>query len=381
MLPRKSSIALALTAALLTASVSNAATGEHRSPLKKARAYIQGAMAATVFGLGLPHGVHAEDVVRESRDMNKPALKQASERHLSAPHMITPEEARKYMLTAAQESELRSAGLTDNQIAEAQLLSVFVGGFNDAHIKDLKEQAKAGELSDFFGGEDSPSDQDLENAERQQYYHVPVTANSKMTAVVHPSWSRDQKTGQYMEIFVSDEFGNDQYVKSNWVSTAIPGKGTPRGVFQVIALDKSHRSRSYGDSPMFGYFQLGELWGNHETPHETLLGCQASMGCIRMSRKDRIQNWALALKVLGLDVTNPNAKHIGKNEIAGKIVYYVLKDNEDYPGTPPEGVPPYIFYTEWNKQHVNKRGNPVGTTFPERYNRGDRGEALGSDTE
>lgn len=68
------------------------------------------------------------------------------------------------------------------------------------------------------------------------------------------------------------------------VSTARPGKITPRGIFKPEYLSRNHRSSLYNNAPMpFAIFYDGN-YAIHGTDQEKKLGRPASAGCVRLSR-------------------------------------------------------------------------------------------------
>jgi lipoprotein-anchoring transpeptidase ErfK/SrfK len=75
------------------------------------------------------------------------------------------------------------------------------------------------------------------------------------------------------------------------VSTGIPGKPTPTGVFSIIQKDRYHHSNLYSNAPM--PFMERITWSGvalHEGP---LPGYPASHGCIRMTHDFALRLWGL----------------------------------------------------------------------------------------
>jgi lipoprotein-anchoring transpeptidase ErfK/SrfK len=75
------------------------------------------------------------------------------------------------------------------------------------------------------------------------------------------------------------------------VSTGIPGKPTPTGVFSIIQKDRYHHSNLYSNAPM--PFMERITWSGvalHEGP---LPGYPASHGCIRMTHDFAVRLWGI----------------------------------------------------------------------------------------
>jgi lipoprotein-anchoring transpeptidase ErfK/SrfK len=76
------------------------------------------------------------------------------------------------------------------------------------------------------------------------------------------------------------------------VSTGIPGKPTPTGVFSIIQKDRYHHSNLYSNAPMPYMERI--TWSGvalHEGP---LPGYPASHGCIRMTHEFAAKLWVIA---------------------------------------------------------------------------------------
>ncbi len=142
--------------------------------------------------------------------------------------------------------------------------------------------------------------------------------------VVHTDY-KDGSSGQYLEVYV-----NGQYDRSFYTSLGKPGKFTPKGEFTLKEKDKWHVSSTYAGSTMHYYHRLADAWGIHETPHETMLGKPASMGCTRISSADAQWLW--------------NATDGAKRSDV-KVVYLAKDAPRDHE---PTGTPPYITYKKWN---------------------------------
>ena len=69
----------------------------------------------------------------------------------------------------------------------------------------------------------------------------------------------------------------------NWpVSTARPGKFTPKGIFKPYFLSLNHKSSLYKGAPMpYSVFFKGNF-AIHGTNHISKLGKRASAGCVRL---------------------------------------------------------------------------------------------------
>jgi lipoprotein-anchoring transpeptidase ErfK/SrfK len=82
------------------------------------------------------------------------------------------------------------------------------------------------------------------------------------------------------------------HVAQGPVSTGIPGKPTPMGVFSIIQKDRFHHSNLYSNAPM--PFMERITWSGvalHEGP---LPGYPASHGCIRMTHDFAAKLWVVA---------------------------------------------------------------------------------------
>jgi lipoprotein-anchoring transpeptidase ErfK/SrfK len=84
-------------------------------------------------------------------------------------------------------------------------------------------------------------------------------------------------------------YSNGVHVAQGPVSTGIPGKPTPMGVFSIIEKDRFHHSNLYSNAPM--PFMERITWSGvalHEGP---LPGYPASHGCIRMTQDFAARLW------------------------------------------------------------------------------------------
>lgn len=95
----------------------------------------------------------------------------------------------------------------------------------------------------------------------------------------------------------------DGTVMHEWpVSTARPGKVTPRGRYTAEFLSRYHKSSRYNNAPMpYSVFFKGH-YAVHGTDQVGRLGRPASAGCIRLHPENAAILFALA-KQVGLDKT------------------------------------------------------------------------------
>jgi hypothetical protein len=87
-------------------------------------------------------------------------------------------------------------------------------------------------------------------------------------------------------------YSNGIHVAQGPISTGIPGKPTPTGVFSIIQKDRFHHSNLYSNAPM--PFMERITWSGvalHEGP---LPGYPASHGCIRMTHDFAVRLWRVA---------------------------------------------------------------------------------------
>jgi hypothetical protein len=86
-------------------------------------------------------------------------------------------------------------------------------------------------------------------------------------------------------------YSNGVHVAQGPVSTGVPGRPTPTGVFSIIQKDRYHHSNLYSNAPM--PFMERITWSGvalHEGP---LPGFPASHGCIRMTRDFAARLWRI----------------------------------------------------------------------------------------
>ena len=84
-------------------------------------------------------------------------------------------------------------------------------------------------------------------------------------------------------------FSNGVRVAQGPVSTGVPGRPTPMGVFSVIEKDRYHHSNLYSNAPM-PYMQR-ITWSGVALHEGVLPGHPASHGCIRMSHDFAQKLW------------------------------------------------------------------------------------------
>jgi lipoprotein-anchoring transpeptidase ErfK/SrfK len=87
-------------------------------------------------------------------------------------------------------------------------------------------------------------------------------------------------------------YSNGSRVAQGPVSTGVPGRPTPTGVFSIIQKDRFHHSNLYSNAPM--PFMERITWSGvalHEGP---LPGYPASHGCIRLSHDFAARLWVVA---------------------------------------------------------------------------------------
>jgi lipoprotein-anchoring transpeptidase ErfK/SrfK len=86
-------------------------------------------------------------------------------------------------------------------------------------------------------------------------------------------------------------FSNGVRVAQGPVSTGVPGRPTPTGVFSIIEKDRYHRSNLYSNAPM-PYMQR-ITWSGVALHEGVLPGYPASHGCIRMSHDFAQKLWPI----------------------------------------------------------------------------------------
>lgn len=87
-------------------------------------------------------------------------------------------------------------------------------------------------------------------------------------------------------------YGNGTRVSQSAVSTGVPGRPTPTGVFSIIQKDRFHHSNLYSNAPMPYMERI--TWSGvalHEGP---LPGYPASHGCIRLTHEFAARLWVTA---------------------------------------------------------------------------------------
>jgi len=109
-------------------------------------------------------------------------------------------------------------------------------------------------------------------------------------------------------------YSNGTQVAQGPVSTGVPGRPTPTGVFSIIQKDRFHHSNLYSNAPM--PFMERITWSGvalHEGP---LPGYPASHGCIRMTHDFAARLWQVArigarvivarTEVVPVDIAHPH---------------------------------------------------------------------------
>jgi lipoprotein-anchoring transpeptidase ErfK/SrfK len=131
------------------------------------------------------------------------------------------------------------------------------------------------------------------------YYPVRPTAKSaaKSTAKSAKPVVKEETPKGELQIVVSIAnqhvtlYADGSRVGQGPVSTGIPGKPTPTGVFSIIQKDRYHHSNLYSNAPM--PFMERITWSGvalHEGP---LPGYPASHGCIRMTHDFAVRLWGI----------------------------------------------------------------------------------------
>src|SRR5215471_2490028 len=86
-------------------------------------------------------------------------------------------------------------------------------------------------------------------------------------------------------------YSNGARIAQSSVSTGVPGRPTPTGVFSIIEKDRYHRSNLYSNAPM-PYMQR-ITWSGVALHEGVLPGYPASHGCIRMSHDFAQKLWPI----------------------------------------------------------------------------------------
>jgi hypothetical protein len=125
-------------------------------------------------------------------------------------------------------------------------------------------------------------------------------------------------------------YSNGVRVAQGPVSTGVPGRPTPTGVFSIIQKDRFHHSNLYSNAPMPYMERI--TWSGvalHEGP---LPGYPASHGCIRMTHDFAARLWQVAR--LGVRVI------VARNDVAPvDFAHPGLFEPKQKPAEPPAGSP------------------------------------------
>jgi lipoprotein-anchoring transpeptidase ErfK/SrfK len=124
-------------------------------------------------------------------------------------------------------------------------------------------------------------------------------------------------------------YSNGVRVAQGPVSTGVPGRPTPTGVFSIIQKDRFHHSNLYSNAPMPYMERI--TWSGvalHEGP---LPGYPASHGCIRMTHDFAARLWVVAR--LGVRVI------VGRNDVVPvDFAHPRLFEPKPKPAEPPPGA-------------------------------------------
>jgi lipoprotein-anchoring transpeptidase ErfK/SrfK len=123
-------------------------------------------------------------------------------------------------------------------------------------------------------------------------------------------------------------YGNGVRVTQSPISTGVPGRPTPTGVFSIIQKDRFHHSNLYSNAPM--PFMERITWSGvalHEGP---LPGYPASHGCIRLTHDFAARLWQITR--LGVRVI------VARNDVApADFAHPHLFEPKAKPPEPPVG--------------------------------------------
>lgn len=99
-------------------------------------------------------------------------------------------------------------------------------------------------------------------------------------------------SSQTMNVYYKGE------LKYHWqVSTARPGKITPKGAWSAKWLSKNHRSSRYNGAKMDYAIFFNGHYAIHATEHVNRLGSPASAGCVRLHPKHAAKLFKMTKKV------------------------------------------------------------------------------------
>ncbi|MCB0347676.1 MAG: L,D-transpeptidase family protein [Bdellovibrionales bacterium] len=168
--------------------------------------------------------------------------------------------------------------------------------------RDEEKTYKFGVFETVAGYEDPDYSEALELAsplkdDRFQSYDVIIVINIDDEEAVPNARTAE---GQHMRVYIRPDaieaigwerfhmdkpYDPDVGLLYYWkVSTAVPGRITPRGHFSPEMFSSEHRSTTYNNAsmPWAVFFTLNYLYATHGTTSNTHLGKKASHGCVRV---------------------------------------------------------------------------------------------------
>jgi len=113
-----------------------------------------------------------------------------------------------------------------------------------------------------------------------------------MASLAEPLVAKVDVSAQTMTVIFNGQ------VAYHWpVSTARPGKHTPRGAWSAKWLSRNHRSSLYNNAPMpYAIFFSGH-YAIHGTDQISRLGRPASAGCVRLHPEHAARLFSLTQQV------------------------------------------------------------------------------------
>ena len=126
-----------------------------------------------------------------------------------------------------------------------------------------------------------------------------ITASREKTAAKEKESAQDlaPKAKGLLSVIISINkqqltlYSDGQPIAHSRVSTGVPGRDTPTGVFSVIQKDRWHRSNLYGDAPM--WFMQRITWSGVAMHQGIVPNQPASHGCIRLPEAFARQMWGI----------------------------------------------------------------------------------------